>query len=252
MDPRDPVGSVDTVPALVTLHVWGVGVRQMPSAIAAVATGRRAVGRSADLTFHKLLGTGDGRTLTARDADPRHWALLTCWGDERAVPAFERSEVVRRWDARAARSGADGERLRVVMRPLASRGRWAGREPFGRPDPSVADGYDGPVAALTRARLRPRQARAFWRSVPPVSARLAGSEGLLLSLGIGEAPVGLQGTFSVWRHAEALRAFAHGSVEHRAVVERTRELQWYAEELFARLAVLDAAGSLGGRTLAIP
>ena len=40
--------------------------------------------------------------------------------------------------------------------------------------------------------------RAFWRAVPPVSLDLAGRPGLRLAVGIGEAPVGLQGTFSLW------------------------------------------------------
>jgi hypothetical protein len=87
----------------------------------------------------------------------------------------------------------------------------------------------------------------FWRAVPPVSGRLREAGGLLLSLGIGEVPVGRQGTFSVWRSAADLEAFAYGTPEHRDVVRRTREVGWYREELFARLAVLDVTGSLGGR-----
>ena len=49
------------------------------------------------------------------------------------------------------------------------RGRWAGRDPFGDPAPRRVE---GPVAALTRARIRTTKARTFWRSVPPVSADL--------------------------------------------------------------------------------
>ena len=40
--------------------------------------------------------------------------------------------------------------------------------------------------------------RTFWASVPPVADALDDSPGLMLRVGIGEAPVGLQGTFSVW------------------------------------------------------
>jgi hypothetical protein len=64
------------------------------------------------------------------------------------------------------------------------------------------------VAAVTRARLRPSRARSFWRAVPAVSADLAAQPGLRLAVGIGEAPMGLQGTFSVWESAAALRRFA--------------------------------------------
>jgi hypothetical protein len=87
----------------------------------------------------------------------------------------------------------------------------------------------------------------FWRAVPPVSADLHESPGLRLALGIGEAPLGLQGTFSVWDSAAALNSFAYDRAPHAAVVTRTAQEGWYAEELFARLALLSAEGTLGGR-----
>nr|WP_284290660.1 carotenoid biosynthesis protein [Angustibacter aerolatus] len=125
------------------------------------------------------------------------------------------------------------------MRPIVSRGTWAGREPFGRPVPRRVD---GPVASLTRARIRPTRAAAFWRSVPPVSADLHRVDGLRLAVGVGEAPVGLQGTFSLWRDGAALQEFAHGRSAHVDVVRRTPEEGWYAEE-----PVRPAAGALGRR-----
>jgi hypothetical protein len=213
--------------------------------MAAMALDRRAVSRSAGLTFHKLLGTGGGRTFDVRDVDLQHWALLACWADERAVAAFESSAVADRWDRRSA-ADEQGERLRVLMRPVASKGRWAGREPFGDPDPYRPS---GPVAAVTRARLRARTATTFWRNVPPVVARLSLSPGLLLSVGIGEAPVGVQGTFSVWDSVDALEEFAYRSTEHVRAVRRTREIGWYREDLFARLQVLAAEGTYRGAAL---
>jgi hypothetical protein len=87
----------------------------------------------------------------------------------------------------------------------------------------------------------------FWRAVPPVSGDLHAGPGLRFALGIGEAPIGLQGTFSVWNSARALNEFAYGRPAHVAVVRRTAEEGWYAEELFARFAVLSAAGTVGGR-----
>ena len=93
-----------------------------------------------------------------------------------------------------------------------------------------------------------RASRAtFWAAVPPVSADLHESPGLRLALGIGEAPVGLQGTFSVWDSSAALNDFAYARSPHQEVVERTAREGWYAEELFARFAVLSARGTVGGR-----
>ena len=227
------------MPPLTTLHVWGVPGRAVPAALLRMAVDRRPLRRTPGLRFAKLLGTGSGRTFTVRDADPRRWALVAVWDDDAAADTFEGSPVVRRWRRLAE------EEFSVRLRPLASRGRWSRREPFGTPTPQR---WDGPVAAITRARLVPRMAVRFWRAVPPVSADLHAGPGLRLALGIGEAPIGLQGTFSVWASAAELNDFAYGRAAHAAVVDRTAREGWYAEELFARFAVLSAAGTIGGRS----
>jgi hypothetical protein len=199
---------------------------------------RRPVRRLPGLRFAKLLGTGDGRTFTVRDADPWHWALLATWESAAAADAFEGSTIAGAW-ARLA-----DERLCVRMRPLASRGRWSGRAPFGDPRPVR---YDGVVASITRARIKPRQAMTFWRAVPPVSADLHRVAGLRLAVGIGEAPLGLQGTFSLWDSGATLREFAHRRSPHVRAIQQTADRQWYAEELFARFAVLDIEGTYCGK-----
>jgi hypothetical protein len=230
------------VPALVTLHLWGVPTRAVPAAFARMGLDRRPVRTTPGLRFAKLLGTGDGRTFTLRDADPRHWGLLATWDSPAAADDFEGSRTVRAWDRLAE------ERLRVVMRPLSSRGTWAGQHPFGDPTAEQQnERYDGPVAAITRARIDPRKALVFWRSVPPVSADLHRSPGLRLAVGVGEAPVGLQGTFSLWTSGAALTDFAHRRAPHVEAIRATAELGWYTEELFARLAVLDVDGTFAGR-----
>jgi len=106
------------------------------------------------------------------------------------------------------------------------------------------------VAAITRARLVPRRMLTFWRAVPPVSADLhefSGGAGLRLAIGIGEAPIGLQGTFSLWASGDALTDFAPRRAPHVEAVRRTAELGWYAEELFARFAVVGIEGTYDGR-----
>lgn len=230
-------------PALVTLHLWGVTNRHIPSAVLAMARDRRPLGRTPGLRFAKLLGTGSGDSFAPGDADPQHWGVLATWKDGESAQAFESSALIRRWDRRAE------ERLTVDLQPLTSKGRWSGQEPFGDPTMRAST---GPVAALTRAKIKPHLWRTFWKSVPAVSASLNASPGLLLRIGIGEAPVGLQGTFSIWQSAEALSDFAYREPEHAAVIRRTRELGWYAEELFARFAVVDVRGTYRGANLGLP
>jgi len=225
------------VPELVTLHLWTVPPLRVPAALARMALDRGRIRRTPGVRFAKLLGTGDGRTFTARDADPLLWGLITSWSSPADAQAFETSPVARSWGRLAC------DRWRADLRPLRSRGTWAGRQPFGDPAPVRCD---GPVAAVTRARLSAAKARTFWRAVPPVSADLHAGAGLRYAVGIGEAPIGLQGTFSVWSDAAALNAFAYARSPHQVAIRRTAEEQWYAEELFARFELLDARGTVKG------
>ena len=220
-----------------TLHLWRVERRSVPQALLRMGLDRARMRRMPGVRFAKLLGTGDGRTFTVRDADPLRWGLLTTWADTQAARAFERSAVAGSWAELAVES------WRVDLRPVAARGTWSGRTPFGDPTPVRSR---GPVAALTRARLRPVAAAGFWRAVPPVSGDLRDRPGLRTAVGIGEAPVGLQGTFSLWESGEAVRDFARGPA-HAAVVARTGPEKWYAEELFARFDVVGSDGTLDGR-----
>jgi hypothetical protein len=176
------------------------------------------------MAFSKALGTGRG--FLPHQADVTRWARLTVW--ERS-PSYD------------VLAGAT-ETWRVDLRPLRSRGQWARTEPFGDPRGS----HDGQTAVLTRARLRTRTARTFYRDVPAVARSLERADGVRVSLAIGEAPIGLQGTFSVWDSPAHLAAFAHQGA-HRDAITRTSEVGWYAEELFARFAVEASSGTLDGR-----
>ncbi|HEY7273418.1 MAG TPA: monooxygenase [Actinoplanes sp.] len=216
---------------LVTLHVWRVPPHRLGAAFLRMATEPRRIRALPGVRFVKLVGTGAGRTFNLNDADLTRYAAVVVWdGDGRP------DDVDRPW------AGIAVQRARVAVTPVASRGRWSGVAPFGTPAPHRTT---GPVLALTRARLRPSRMLTFWRAVPPVAREVATAPGLLARFGFGEAPIGWQGTVSLWRDAADLTAFAYRQPEHRAVIARTPSDRWYAEELFARFAVLDVSGDRG-------
>lgn len=228
-----------TVLPHVTVHLWTVPRRQAVRAMTHLGLDRGAVRRTPGLTFGKLVGTGTGTTFTPGDVDLGRWGLVAAWRTPADADAFlAHSPVVRRW-----RDLAD-ESWHAHLHPLSSRGRWSGVEPFGQPAPSR---HDGPVAAITRARIRTGRALTFWRAVPPVSAELHSAPGLRFAIGIGEAPIGLQGTLSLWDSSAALRDFAYSQPAHTDAIARTATVGWYAEELFARFAVLSSGGTVNGR-----
>jgi len=80
--------------------------------------------------------------------------------------------------------------------------------------------------------------------VPPVTESLHSASGLIAAIGIGEAPIGLQGTFSIWDSGSALRQFAYQGAAHTDAIKATSLNNWYSEELFARFAVIQERGRL--------
>jgi hypothetical protein len=80
-----------------------------------------------------------------------------------------------------------------------------------------------------------------------VDRQLQEAPGLIAVCGIGEAPIGRQGTFSLWRSLDDARHFAFQTARHRQVIDETHQGKWYAEELFARFEPYDAEGRWDGR-----
>ncbi len=121
------------------------------------------------------MGTGSGKTFTVRDADLNHWCVLSVWETQEDSLAYLTSKPARQW-RKIALTEAN-----IELEPLSAKGTWAKKSPFGNP---VPEKWDGLTAALTRASIKPRWWREFWRSAPPVSADLNSTAGLIASLGI--------------------------------------------------------------------
>ena len=221
----------------VRLDITKVATRHIPLALTLMARQRISMRNLPGLTFSKLLGTGSGKTFTVRDADLHHWCVLSVWETYDQSLSYLDSKPAKQWQRIAA------SQANIELEPLSAKGTWAKKTPFGNPAPEK---WDGLTAALTRASIKPRWWREFWRSVPPVSKDLNASAGLITSLGIGEAPIGLQGTFSIWESNESITAFSSKQKPHAAVIARTHETGWYSEELFARFKVTKLSGNFAG------
>ena len=222
------------VPGIASFHL--VRDRSALRTLARLGTDRVALRSVPGLRFHRLLGTGAGSD-TGPGADLRRSALFAVWDDDAALEAFH-IRMADRWAA------AD-EAWHVRLRAAGGHGTWRGVPVLDLLAPAHTNG--GPVAIITRADVRLRSWRTFRAAGRPVSDELQRADGLLAVVGIGEAPVGRLGTFSLWRDLAAARAFAVDRPHHREVVQRTRREDWYGEELFARFEPYASSGSWDGR-----
>jgi hypothetical protein len=214
-------------------YFWRIKPPAIPVAILNMATNKLLLRRVPGIKFIKLLGTGKGESFTPKDADQLRWGILVTI-NESNLHDLENFFVVKIWRK------ISSNQYRVILKPIASHGLWSKQDPF------IVEKFDwsGKVAAVTRARIVWRKNLQFWKAVPPVTESLHQSEGLINAIGIGEAPIGLQGTFSIWESAAALRDFAYKGRAHVAAIAATESNKWYSEELFARFAVIEEQGVL--------
>lgn len=217
------------------IYFWKVPNKRIVWAILRMALDRRALKKNHSISFWKLLGTGKGETFTPRDANPNRWGLLINI-DEKCLSEFENSKLIRRWNENST------ERFEATLKPIAVHGKWSRKNPF-KSEIAPID-WNGRVVAITRARIKWRKNFLFWRSVPPVTMSLKSAPGLIGAIGIGEAPLGLQGTFSIWEDPKTISYFAYRGEAHKAVIAATAREKWYAEEMFGRFALISSSGVL--------
>ena len=213
------------------IYFWKIKSSNIGFALLRMALDRGALRRIKGVQFAKMLGTGKGETFTPRDADANQWGALIVL-DSAKLDLLDNSKLIKRWRTHSL------SEVRYLLDPISSHGLWAKVNPFA----CATTQSDGEVVAITRARIKWFQNFRFWRAVPPVTASLHSSAGLLKTIGIGEAPIGLQGTFSHWKSGADLRNFAYKGAAHQEVIAATERHNWYAEELFARFAVRDIRG----------
>lgn len=221
---------------ITVIYLWRIAAKRAPQAIWHMASDRRKLKRDKSLGFFKLIGTGTGQTFTPRDADPTLWGLIVTI-DADALLEFDSGPVVEGW-----RSFAKSE-LRYLATPISSHGQWSKQEPF-EVDVELSKRWQGKILALTRARIQWQKNLQFWRAVPPVIESLRGCAGVESAIGFGEAPLGLQGTLSIWNSGTVLREFAYKDAAHSAVIRETKAQRWYSEELFARFALQEVRGAI--------
>jgi len=216
-----------------------------------LAQGPSALRDLPGLRFAKVMGSGEGGGFRIRPS-ATHQGLLCVFDELSQAQSFLASPLTDAYRERA-RQWWSG-----LMAVSAARGSWDGcawaatpaaalvnpgmLAPSGTGAMLQAEGADAPVAVLTRASIRPHKAMSFWRRAPGTERALAESPGCELAIGLGEAPLLRQCTFSVWRDTPSMEGYARGGAHGRAAQFAWREGH-FSESLFVRMRVLASAGA---------
>lgn len=211
-------------------------------ALAMMGAARFALPTVPGIRFWKLCGSGTGEGFTPIP-NTAVYAILATWPDlETAQEQIEAAPVFGRYRDRSA------EHWTLFLTPISARGEWAGRAPFA----PQADAGHGPIAALTRATVKPGVALQFWKRVPDISAVIGSDPNVMFKIGIGEVPLLHQVTFSIWPDSDSMARFARKDGPHARAITAVRQGGWFREELYARFRIAAEQGSWDGQSPRLP
>ncbi len=207
-----------------------------------IAQGSSSLGSAAGLRFAKVMGSGHGGGFGLRPS-ASHQGLVCVFDSRAQAQAFVDGPVFAQYRERAR------ELCVGLFGIQSSRGAWDGvswTAQAAEMDGDMPPG--GLVAAITRASILPTKAPAFWRMAPAAQAQLPQAEGCLVSMGLGEAPLLRQCTFSIWRDTAAMDAYARSGAHSKAIAATYRN-GFFSESMFVRMRVLFFEGVWNGKTL---
>ncbi len=188
--------------------------------------------------FARQLGSGHEGGFGLKPSGTRQGLFLLFDGEAAARRFVAQSPLVASYRRHAR------ETALLVLQAFSCRGSWAGRSVR----PSLPAPAGGPVAALTRASIRPSKSLRFWRHAPPSQVALEQAAGCRLAVGLGEAPLVRQATFSVWDSVQAMDAYARSGA-HLEAIRASTAGHFFSESMFVRFVVLHAEGQWKGRAL---
>lgn len=190
------------------------------------------------IRFWKLCGSGTGEGFTPIP-NTGVYAILATWdSDADAQRAIHDSPLFQKYRSHAV------EDWTIFLTTVSSRGTWADSEPF---EPANDNGQ-GPIAALTRATVKPSIATKFWGRVPDISAVIGSDPNVMFKIGIGEVPLLHQVTFSIWPDTASMANFARTNGPHAHAIKAVRDGLWFREELYARFRVTRELGAWEGQS----
>ena len=231
---------------VVTLTIIRYPKRFTYFALFAMAVHRFPLWFNKNISFFKLMGCGKNGTFD-KNPDWQQWGIFAIFNDAPNPDLLRKDEIIKTLYGPSIFKWIqffNCETWTIFLQPIEGHGTWDGKQPFGEISKNTA--YNGPIAILTRATIRISKLKAFWQNVNGVAVQMAGADGLITSIGIGEIPFIKQATFSIWQSKEAMKQFAYQMHQHTEVIKKTRKENWYSEDMFMRFVPLKTIGTING------
>ena len=194
------------------------------------------------LRFAKVMGSGEGGGFGLRPSATHQGLILVFDSFDQAVDCLTSKEVnLYRERTRELWQG--------VLRVNSCRGSWDEQSWLSQDlaiDPIPKDKMVPYTASLTRASIRATKAVQFWRFAPQAQQDLQEAQGCELAIGLGEAPLVRQCTFSIWRDAQSLVNYAHQGA-HLKAIKAAQSHQFFNESMFVRMDILHMHGQWMGK-----
>jgi hypothetical protein len=217
---------------IASFHLADVGKRAALGAL-------RAAPDAADVPGMRYADLGLGIPLSAKVlAAPQlgRVGLIAAWDDDSALDGFLASHPL----AARLRGG-----WHVRLEPLRASGSWSPLPDLAREERPVDD--DEPVAVITLGRLRLTRTLPFLRTSARAEGQAVEDPAVLASTALARPP-SLVATFSLWRTAADMRAYAYGESgdSHKEAIRAHRARAFHHESIFARFRPYAAQGSWNG------
>jgi len=217
----------------VTLTIIRYKSWQVPFAFMSMVLFRLPLLLNKEISFYKLMGSGKNGSFD-KTPDLKQWAILTVHTSKVIIDEIDYQDLYGSFIAGWLNKLKPWIKT-FILEPIEGHGTWSGKKAFG--ELNNRSDYEGRIAVLTRASIRLSKMNEFWDNVPAVSNAMKNAKGLEYSIGIGEVPWLQQATFSVWENKESMKAFAYGMKDHSDVIRKTRQRDWYNEEMFVRFKI---------------
>jgi hypothetical protein len=218
---------------IASVHLAELGVRG-----ALLAQRKRPrPGAVAGLLYAELTVTAALSPRLLPAPNPGRVGLIAAWEDDSALDEFLANDPL-------ARQMAGGWHVRLV--PLRTYGEWSALP--GLPREELPSPEDEPVAVLTIGRLRLSRVFSFLSSSAAAESQALSEPALLAGTALARPPH-LVATFSLWRSAHEMRAYAMGRSGggHVGALQRHHAKPFHHESAFIRMRPYASQGNWDGR-----